>query len=453
MRLLFAIFVTVIAMFAIAASAQATTTSVNDTAFQYTGGARWVYEHRSDTFQGDDHYDQTANDSYSTTFSGNQVQIYTAKDTGLGIMAVSIDGGSEVNVDEYAPTRSAQQLLYTSPQLANGNHTLKVRVTGTKNPSAAHAFISADRVDVTTNPAPTVTLNANPSSITSGQNSTLTWSSTNATSCSAPWTTQTGVSGSQSVSPTSTTSYTVTCTGAGGQGSASTTVTVNSTQTTIRTANFEPGGTFFDASNGTVTYVTNFAHNGVGSAEIPVAASTINRGWFWQNPSNYCDGSGTNDINTFAPVGSNRDIKADYYITNPNGMQGVRVLALSYDFGDCLPTEPHGSLVGVDVTAGSAFAHAANYGGDCAGCNEFHTTSLPVPANQWVNIELKVHVARDNTGSIQLLVNGVSTPVVNGPTLTTAWGNYNEIQWGAGWAEPGTVNQNEWLDDTTLSSY
>lgn len=75
-------------------------------------------------------------------------------------------------------------------------------------------------------PAPSVSLSASPTSIMAGQSSTLTWSSTNATRCTAPWTTSTATSGTQSVSPTSTTNYTVTCTGSGGSGQASASVSV-----------------------------------------------------------------------------------------------------------------------------------------------------------------------------------------------------------------------------------
>ncbi|HSW85638.1 MAG TPA: glycoside hydrolase family 16 protein [Candidatus Saccharimonadales bacterium] len=68
--------------------------------------------------------------------------------------------------------------------------------------------------------APSATLSASPTSIASGSSSTITWSSTNATSCSATspanWTTSTTTSGSQSVSPASTTTYTMSCTGSGG---------------------------------------------------------------------------------------------------------------------------------------------------------------------------------------------------------------------------------------------
>jgi outer membrane protein OmpA-like peptidoglycan-associated protein len=75
-------------------------------------------------------------------------------------------------------------------------------------------------------PAPTATLTASPTSIMAGQSSTLTWSSTNATRCTAPWTTSTATSGTQSVSPTSTTSYTITCTGNGGSVASSANVAV-----------------------------------------------------------------------------------------------------------------------------------------------------------------------------------------------------------------------------------
>ena len=78
-------------------------------------------------------------------------------------------------------------------------------------------------------PAPTATLNASPATIDEGQSSTLTWSSTDATSCTASgaWSGAKATSGSQSVAPGSTASYTITCTGAGGSTNDSTTVTVN----------------------------------------------------------------------------------------------------------------------------------------------------------------------------------------------------------------------------------
>jgi endoglucanase len=78
--------------------------------------------------------------------------------------------------------------------------------------------------------APTVTLTVSPSSITIGQAATLSWSSTNATACTASgaWSGARAPSGNQSVTPTSVglVTYSLACTGAGGTTSRSVTVTV-----------------------------------------------------------------------------------------------------------------------------------------------------------------------------------------------------------------------------------
>lgn len=83
--------------------------------------------------------------------------------------------------------------------------------------------------DNCTVPAPTITFSSNPTSVQSGSASTLTWSTTNATSCTASggWTGSKATSGSQSTGNlTATKSYTLQCTGAGGTIERSTSVTV-----------------------------------------------------------------------------------------------------------------------------------------------------------------------------------------------------------------------------------
>lgn len=75
---------------------------------------------------------------------------------------------------------------------------------------------------------PTISITASPSSISASQSSTLTWSSTNATSCSASggWSGSVQPSGGATVSPTATVAYTLACTGTGGIGSDSATIAV-----------------------------------------------------------------------------------------------------------------------------------------------------------------------------------------------------------------------------------
>jgi len=75
---------------------------------------------------------------------------------------------------------------------------------------------------------PTVTLNASPDTITSGQPSTLAWSSTNATDLDIePSVGKVAPEGSTQVSPTESTTYTITATGAGGSATATASVTVS----------------------------------------------------------------------------------------------------------------------------------------------------------------------------------------------------------------------------------
>jgi phospholipase C len=77
-------------------------------------------------------------------------------------------------------------------------------------------------------PAPSVSLAASPTSIASGQSSTLTWSSTNATSAQFDQSIgAVATSGTKTVSPTATTTYTISVSGAGGTATAQAIVTVN----------------------------------------------------------------------------------------------------------------------------------------------------------------------------------------------------------------------------------
>lgn len=79
-------------------------------------------------------------------------------------------------------------------------------------------------------PLPTVSLQANPSTIVEGSSTTLTWSSTNATQLSiSPTVGSVPLQGSTVLQPTSSTTYTISASGPGGSASASTLVTVNPT--------------------------------------------------------------------------------------------------------------------------------------------------------------------------------------------------------------------------------
>jgi GH43 family beta-xylosidase len=129
-------------------------TNVNDNTlgtgnnqYQYTG--TWSYGSQSGAYQNDNHWSNSVNANYQVRFNGTKIQLYGAKANNHGIAAVRIDTGAEVNVDFYSATRSDNTLLWTSPTLAAGNHTLRVRVTGTKNASSSNTHVTGDRVVIT----------------------------------------------------------------------------------------------------------------------------------------------------------------------------------------------------------------------------------------------------------------------------------------------------------------
>ena len=104
------------------------------------------------------------------------------------------------------------------------NYTLSCNGAGGSTSQTAAVTVSA------TPPAPTVSLRANPAQVAQGGTSTLTWSTTNASSCTASggWSGTKPTSGSQvTAALTQTTTFTLTCSGAGGSGSNNTTVTVS----------------------------------------------------------------------------------------------------------------------------------------------------------------------------------------------------------------------------------
>src|SRR5579859_2597883 len=65
-----------------------------------------------------------------------------------GILGFSVDGGPETYFDSYAASRVDNVLMFATATLANMTHSLKVRVTGLKNPASSGYNVAADRIDV-----------------------------------------------------------------------------------------------------------------------------------------------------------------------------------------------------------------------------------------------------------------------------------------------------------------
>jgi hypothetical protein len=102
----------------------------------------------SDLYAGSNSWDNTTNDYVTVKFSGTRIKFYGVKDPRHGIGAVSVDGGNESSIDFYSTTRVGDQLMWTSPVLAAGDHVFKLRVTGNKDTSSTDRWVVPDRVDI-----------------------------------------------------------------------------------------------------------------------------------------------------------------------------------------------------------------------------------------------------------------------------------------------------------------
>lgn len=123
------------------------TTGTGMNQFNYVG--TWgYYNGQAGAYNNDNHWSGNANDYYTFQFSGTQARVYASMSSNAGILAFSVDGGPETYFDEYAATRSDNVFLFATPTLANMSHTLKVRVTGLKNPASSNYYVAADRIDV-----------------------------------------------------------------------------------------------------------------------------------------------------------------------------------------------------------------------------------------------------------------------------------------------------------------
>jgi hypothetical protein len=165
---------------------------------------------------------------------------------GSPTMNVSIDGASLLIGTAVSSTAWNSYSATPVTAIAAGSHSLAISFTNDNTYSKRHhhttTICSRDLYLDVTNfygnvtpppPAPTISLSASPTSLSAGQASTLTWNSTNASSCTASgaWSGSQPTTGSTSTGALNqSSSYTLSCTGSGGSTSATTTVAVSSSQ-------------------------------------------------------------------------------------------------------------------------------------------------------------------------------------------------------------------------------
>jgi hypothetical protein len=89
-------------------------------------------------------FSNTTGDSAELTFQGIGIKFIAAYNNNLGIVDVFVDGVLDASIDLYGPNKRPDQVVYTKAGLAPGPHTIRVVVTGRKNPAANNTFVLVD---------------------------------------------------------------------------------------------------------------------------------------------------------------------------------------------------------------------------------------------------------------------------------------------------------------------
>ena len=104
-------------------------------------------------------FNNTTNSYAQFTFTGVAVKWISPTNGNLGKADIYLDGVlSAVGIDCYASNgKNYQQVLYSKTGLSNTSHTIKVVVTGTKNPGASDVYLVIDAFEYTRGTGATAT--------------------------------------------------------------------------------------------------------------------------------------------------------------------------------------------------------------------------------------------------------------------------------------------------------
>lgn len=112
---------------------------------EYVGSWTGISETSS---SGGSHYRLDSAGSASVTFNGTSLSWVAAKSSDSGIAKVTLDDRDPVYVDLYGRKNQEQRCVYSTGTLPDGDHTVVIEWTGTKNADASGSSLNVDAFDV-----------------------------------------------------------------------------------------------------------------------------------------------------------------------------------------------------------------------------------------------------------------------------------------------------------------
>ncbi len=121
-------------------------------ALQYSGSWSHVANqpYTGGDYQQTESFSATTGDSVSVSFTGTAVRWIGPTANNHGIADVYLDGTQVATVDGYSAGTVPQQVQYAASGLTDTAHTLKIVVSGQKNPASGGTYVSIDAIDVPT---------------------------------------------------------------------------------------------------------------------------------------------------------------------------------------------------------------------------------------------------------------------------------------------------------------
>ncbi len=118
----------------------------SDTRLGYAGA--WVSGTGAAHSGGGYRYSSTMGSTVKATFRGTSISWIGPKAASYGQAEVWLDGVKQPNVSQYAPATALQQEIWSASGLPDGEHTVVIRVTGTREAASSGNLIVIDAFDV-----------------------------------------------------------------------------------------------------------------------------------------------------------------------------------------------------------------------------------------------------------------------------------------------------------------
>jgi len=101
-----------------------------------------------DAYNNDIHWTMIKDSYFKMKFKGTNIKLYGIKGPMCGMATVTIDNLIETTIDCYDGQQTQNTVIYNSPVFANGEHTITVRLNGSKNNLSSDYLIAVDRTEI-----------------------------------------------------------------------------------------------------------------------------------------------------------------------------------------------------------------------------------------------------------------------------------------------------------------